>query len=101
MVTTRYEDLAGESYQTAWNLKPTIYQNDRYVHSKGIKDLARSLELPGRWVASTREEVGFSGNRLSAGGDIRVFGFRSAPHPSPTPRGHDSWSGARPSPVPP
>lgn len=44
LVTTRYKGLAGQSYETAWNLKPTIYQGDRYVHSKGIQDVARSLE---------------------------------------------------------
>ncbi len=44
MVTTRYKDLAGESYETAWNLKPTIYRDGRYVQSKGIQDVARSLE---------------------------------------------------------
>jgi hypothetical protein len=60
-VTTRYKDLAGESYETTWNLNPAIYRDGRYVQSKGIQDVARSLEeisgdlktlLPGR-----REEV--------------------------------------------
>lgn len=44
LVTTRYKDLAGESYQTAWNLKPTIYRDGRYVQNKGIHDVARALE---------------------------------------------------------
>jgi hypothetical protein len=44
LVTTRYKDLAGESYETAWNLKPTIYRDDRYVHPKNMKDLVDAAE---------------------------------------------------------
>ena len=43
-VTTKYKDLAGESYETTWNLKPTIFEDDRYIQNKGIQDVARSLE---------------------------------------------------------
>ena len=43
-MTTRYKDLAGEFYETAWNLKPTIYRDDRHVHNKSIEDAARPSE---------------------------------------------------------
>jgi hypothetical protein len=43
-VTTRYKDLVGEFYETAWNLKPTIYRDHRYVHNKSIEDVARPSE---------------------------------------------------------
>lgn len=60
-VTTRYKDLAGESYETTWNLKPTIYRDGRYVQSKGIQDVARSLEeISGdlKALLGRREEAG-------------------------------------------
>ena len=44
LITTRYKDLTGDSYETACNLKPTIYRDDRYVHNKGIEDVARPSE---------------------------------------------------------
>ncbi len=43
-MTTKYKDLAGESYENTWNLKLTIFENDRYIQNKGIQDVARSLE---------------------------------------------------------
>ncbi|BBL81197.1 hypothetical protein RxyAA322_30510 [Rubrobacter xylanophilus] len=43
-VTTRYKDLAGESYETAWTLNPFVYRDGRYVQSKGIGDVARGVE---------------------------------------------------------
>lgn len=43
-VTTRYKDLAGESYATDWNLNPFVYKNRRYVQHKTVDDLAESLE---------------------------------------------------------
>ncbi len=43
-VTTRYKDLAGKSYKTRWNFKPTIYQEGRYVHPKNMDDLMNALE---------------------------------------------------------
>ncbi len=43
-VTTRYKDLAGESYKTHWRLHPYLYRDGRYVQRKGVADVARSLE---------------------------------------------------------
>ena len=43
-VTTRYKDLAGESYETEWNLNPFIYQDDRYIYNKDIPDLVEGVE---------------------------------------------------------
>ena len=43
-VTIRYEDLAGESYESEWRLNPYIYRDGRYVQRKGVADVARSLE---------------------------------------------------------
>ncbi len=47
MVTTRYKDLAGISYETKWNLHPSIYKDGNYVHYGGVGDL----------VDATREVV--------------------------------------------
>lgn len=44
VVTTRYEDLAGERYETEWRLNPLIYQEDRYVYDKDISDLVDAVE---------------------------------------------------------
>lgn len=41
-VTTRYKDLAGESYETEWNLNPFIYRDDNYILRKGIGDLVEA-----------------------------------------------------------
>ncbi|HZY65131.1 MAG TPA: hypothetical protein VFE21_04555 [Rubrobacteraceae bacterium] len=38
-VTTRYKDLAGESYETEWRLNPNIYRDGNYIHRKGMGDL--------------------------------------------------------------
>ncbi len=38
-VTTRYKDLAGELYETEWNLNPSIYRDGNYIHRKGVGDL--------------------------------------------------------------
>jgi hypothetical protein len=43
-VTTRYKDLAGQTYETTWNLKPAIYRDGRYVQNKGIQEVARAVE---------------------------------------------------------
>jgi hypothetical protein len=43
-VTTRYRDLAGEYYETEWNLNPFIYQDDRYIYNKDIPDLVEGVE---------------------------------------------------------
>jgi hypothetical protein len=51
-VTTRYKDLAGKSYETAWNLHPSIYRDGNYVHYKGISAL---VDATGDLVEAARE----------------------------------------------
>lgn len=43
-VTTRYKDLAGESYETEWTVNPFIYRDGRYVRHKGVADVAEGVE---------------------------------------------------------
>lgn len=43
-VTTRYEDLAGECYETEWRVNPMLYQDDRYVYDKDMSDLVDAVE---------------------------------------------------------
>ncbi len=52
MVTTRYKDLAGRSYETAWNLDPSIYRDGNYVHYRGMGDL---VDATGELVDAARE----------------------------------------------
>ena len=35
LVKMRYEDLAGESYETEWRINPLIYEHDRHVSPQG------------------------------------------------------------------
>ena len=43
-VTTRYEDLAGDSYETKWHINPFIYEHRRYVRRRDIGDLVEAVE---------------------------------------------------------
>lgn len=55
-VTTRYKDLAGRSYETAWNLDPYVYKDDRYVHRTGLNDVVNAIrELSGREPAGGQD----------------------------------------------
>ncbi len=37
LVRVRYEDLAGESYETEWRINPLIYQADRHVAPQNLR----------------------------------------------------------------
>ncbi len=59
-VTTRYRDLAGEYYETEWNLNPSIYKDHRYVQHRGMDDLVERvarLEEALRGVAASVNEA--------------------------------------------
>ena len=59
-VTTRYQDLAGESYETEWNLDPSIYRDHRYVQHRGMDDLVErvaKLEEALRGIAASVGEA--------------------------------------------
>jgi hypothetical protein len=43
-VTTRYKDLAGESYKTDWKLHPLLFEGARIQDSKGMNDLVNAVE---------------------------------------------------------
>ena len=43
-VSTRYKDLAGESYQTQWRLNPLLYEGARIQDSKDMNDLVNAVE---------------------------------------------------------
>ena len=43
-VTTRYKDLAEESYQTRWKLNPLLYEGARIKDSKGMNELVNAVE---------------------------------------------------------
>ena len=48
-VTTRYKDLAGESYESAWTLDPLLFEDSGIENSKGMNDLVNAVErLPER-----------------------------------------------------
>lgn len=57
-VTTRYKDLAGESYETEWSLNPFIYSANRFVYSRGVPDLVDAVEkLSGEVGRGTRYKM--------------------------------------------
>ncbi len=43
-VTTRYKDLAEESYETEWKLHPLLYEGARIQPSLGMNDLVNAVE---------------------------------------------------------
>lgn len=43
-VTTRYKDLAGESYRTEWRINPLLFEGIRGAGSKGMSDLVNAVE---------------------------------------------------------
>ena len=63
-VTTRYKDLAEESYETEWKIHPLLYEGAPILPSKGINDLVDAVEKisddidgrNGRQGATTSEE---------------------------------------------
>jgi hypothetical protein len=55
-VTTRYRDLAGESYETTWTLNPSIYKESRFVKHKGMTDLVNAVEELARSRDGTNKE---------------------------------------------
>ena len=67
MVTTSYKDLAGESYETEWNLNPSVYRQGRYVQHRGMDDLVSTIaelkaavqETSGKMEESVRRQENF------------------------------------------
>ncbi len=43
-VTTRYKDLAGESYATEWTLDPLLFEDSGIGSSKGMNELVSAVE---------------------------------------------------------
>ena len=59
-VTTRYKDLAEETYQTQWRLNPLLYEGARIQDSKGMNDLVNAVEK----ISKDNEDVGsYNGRR--------------------------------------
>ncbi len=56
-VTTRYKDLAGESYSTDWTLDPLLFEDSGIGNQKGMNDLVDSVGK------ITEEGVGQNGRR--------------------------------------
>lgn len=43
-MTTRYNGLDGESYETSWNLNPFIYRDGRFTRRRSMGDLVKAVE---------------------------------------------------------
>jgi hypothetical protein len=67
-VTTRYKDLAGESYETEWNLNPCIYKDRHYVQHKGMNDVVNRLDE----IAAGIKELVDSARKVPGNGDGRT-----------------------------
>lgn len=57
-VTTRYRDLAGEYYETKWNLNPLIYEDNRYVQHRGMDDLVEAVKDISKRVGEATDQLG-------------------------------------------
>jgi hypothetical protein len=71
-VTTRYEDLAGASYETTWDIQPHVYEGIRNVDYKGINELVESVE----GISAGMSTAGADGRE--EGGERRPFARRNA-----------------------
>jgi len=43
-VTTRFKDLAGESYESQWTLNPLLFDGAPIETSRGMDDLMKAVE---------------------------------------------------------
>jgi hypothetical protein len=43
-VTTKYKDLAGESYESEWTINPLLFEVERIETRKGMNDLVAAVE---------------------------------------------------------
>ncbi len=69
-VTTRYEDLAGASYETTWDVQPHVYEGIRNVDYKGMNELVEAVERVsgGRKTARADEREDARSERNHGGG---------------------------------
>jgi hypothetical protein len=56
LVKVRYEDLAGESYDTEWRINPLIYQADRHVPPQNLRGAEALLSALTRVYEDTNWE---------------------------------------------
>ena len=56
LVKVRYEDLAGESYETEWRINPLIYQDDRHVPPQNLRAAEVLLSALTRVYENTSRE---------------------------------------------
>ena len=43
-MTTRYKDLAGESYESEWKLDPLLFEGGQVENHRGMNDLVEAVE---------------------------------------------------------
>jgi hypothetical protein len=58
LVKVRYEDLAGESYETEWTINPLIYENNRHVPPHNHQAVGALLSALTQALADSRRVVG-------------------------------------------
>jgi hypothetical protein len=57
LVKVRYEDLAGESYETEWRINPLIYEGNRHVPPQNHQAVENLLSALGQVPANTSREA--------------------------------------------
>ena len=65
-ITSRYKDLQGESYETAWTINPLLLEGSGYSEYKGYEDEVQALEDQARALEKISEEVGKAAGHLRA-----------------------------------
>ena len=66
-VTTRYKDLAGESYESEWTINPLLFEVGRIQTRKGMNDLVAAVErIP---TAVVRRDEHWNGSYPGAGSE--------------------------------
>ncbi len=67
-VTTRYKDLAGESYESEWTINPLLFEVGRIETRKGMNDLVAAVERIPTAAVSRDEPRNGSVPRIESGG---------------------------------
>ncbi len=63
-ITSKYKDLQGESYETAWTINPLLLEGSGYSEYKGYEDQVQALEDQARALEKIAEDIGEVTDRL-------------------------------------
>ncbi len=63
-ITSKYKDVQGENYETAWTINPLLLEGSGYSEYKGYEDQVQALEDQARALEKIAEDIGEVTDRL-------------------------------------